>query len=85
MAERPILCSVYRSPKKEGMYLYVLKQEQPFEPIPEDLLQRFGVPGHVMDLPLTRDRRLARVDARDVINALQEKGYYLQMPPADQY
>lgn len=75
-----IMCSVYRSPKKEGMYIYVPKQE-PFEQVPEALLQSFGTPGHVMDLLLTADRFLARVDVKLVMQGIQQNGYYLQMPP----
>lgn len=75
-----IMCSVYRSPKKEGMYIYVPKQE-PFEQVPETLLQSFGTPGHVMDLLLTADRSLARVDVKLVMQGIQQNGYYLQMPP----
>ncbi|HAG95027.1 MAG: hypothetical protein CMK83_15985 [Pseudomonadales bacterium] len=75
-----IMCSVYRSPKKEGMYIYVPKQE-PFEQVPEALLQSFGTPGHVMDLLLTADRSLARVDVKLVMQGIQQNGYYLQMPP----
>ena len=76
-------CSVYRSPKKEGMYLYVPKIE-PFERVPAELLQTFGVPGHVMDLELTPERKLARVSAPDVLNGIEQNGYYLQMPPVNQ-
>ncbi|MGB3622790.1 YcgL domain-containing protein [Ketobacter sp. MCCC 1A13808] len=82
MTESSIRCSVYRSPKKDGMYIYVLKIEQPFEELPEDLMKQFGEPGHVMDLVLDKDRKLARVNVLDVINGLKEKGYYLQMPPS---
>ena len=75
-----------RSPKKEGMYLYVLRKELPFADLPEDLLRQFGEPGHVMDLSLDKSRKLARVEVLEVMNALQEKGYYLQLPPvAHQY
>lgn len=77
-----LLCSVYRSPKKEGMYLYVPKQD-PFDRVPDELLQNFGTPGHVMDLELTAERKLARVSAVDVINGVIEKGFYLQMPPLE--
>lgn len=80
MSSEHMLCSVYRSPRKEGMYLYVPKQN-PFAKVPEVLLQTFGEPGHVMDLELTPERRLARANAPDVINGLRENGYYLQMPP----
>jgi len=75
-----ILCSVFRSPKKEGMYLYVRKNEGVDE-LPEPLLKQFGTPGHVMDLLLTRDRKLARVEVVDVMAAIHEQGFYLQMPP----
>jgi len=83
MTDDRIQCSVYRSPKKEGMYLYVPKKD-PFEKVPEPLLKRFGTPGHVMDLELTPERKLARVKAPDVMQGLRENGYYLQMPPHEQ-
>ncbi|HEX4938803.1 MAG TPA: YcgL domain-containing protein [Candidatus Kapabacteria bacterium] len=78
-----VLCAVYRSPKKEGMYLYVPKTENPFEQVPEPLLQRFGEPSWVLDLELTASRKLARVSAADVIKGLRDLGFYLQMPPGD--
>ena len=77
-----ILCPIYRSPKKEGMYLYVPKSSG-FEDVPEPLLKQMGTPGHVMDLLLTPDRKLARVDVIDVLQGLAEKGFYLQMPPGE--
>lgn len=76
-------CAVYRSPKKEGMFLFV-PQEEPFERVPPVLLQTFGIPGHVMDLELTAERRLARADVAEVMLAIRENGYYLQMPPLEQ-
>ena len=79
---KKIMCSVYRSPKKEGMYLYVPKQE-PFEQVPEPLLDQFGEPGHMMDLMLTEDRTLARVNVKDVMMGLESSGYFLQMPPVE--
>jgi uncharacterized protein YcgL (UPF0745 family) len=82
MTDEKIMCSVYRSPKKEGMYIYVPKQD-PFKSIPDALLNSFGTPGHVMDLLLTTDRTLARVDVRQVMQGLAENGYYLQMPPGE--
>ena len=44
-------------------------------------MQSFGTPGHVMDLLLTADRSLARVDVKLVMQGIQQNGYYLQMPP----
>ena len=82
MTTNKIMCSVYRSPNKEGMYIYVHKND-PFEQVPEALLQQFGTPGHVMDLLLTPERSLARVDVREVMAAVGNQGYFLQMPPLD--
>lgn len=74
------ICSVYLSPRKDEMYLYVDKRDQ-LKQVPEALLEMFGTPKHVMDIPLTKDRELARVEAEKVLSEIEEKGYYLQMPP----
>lgn len=76
----PIDCWIYRSPKKDEMYLY-LAAEDDFDSIPEALAQRFGRPQFVMHLQLTEERTLARVDVKQVISALREQGLFLQMPP----
>ncbi|AMX03222.1 YcgL domain-containing protein [Microbulbifer thermotolerans] len=75
------LCDIYRSPRKDEMYLYVDKREGTAK-VPEKLLQLFGKPQHVTTLLLTPDKRLARADANKVLNEIREHGYYLQMPPA---
>lgn len=74
------ICSVYLSPRKDEMYLYVDKRDQ-LNKVPEALLEMFGTPKHVMDIPLTEKRQLARVDTAKVLSELDEKGYFLQMPP----
>ena len=74
------MCSVYKSWKKDGMYLYVPKKEL-FAKVPADLLELFGRPAHVMDLLLTREKKLALADVNKVMNDIQSKGFYLQMPP----
>lgn len=76
-----ILCEIFRSPRKEEMYLYVDKRRG-LEPVPEALLERFGKPQPVMTLLLGAERKLARADAVRVVEAIAEKGYYLQLPPA---
>ena len=73
-------CWIYRSPKKDEMYLY-LATEDDFSPVPEALQQRFGTPQRVMQLSLSPARKLARVDVEKVILSLREQGYFLQMPP----
>ncbi|PVZ64965.1 YcgL domain-containing protein [Pelagibaculum spongiae] len=73
-------CAIYRSSKKQEMYLYV-EQEDDFSRVPEALLKLFGTPTHVMNLQLTPERKLARVPVEKVIGNLQANGYYLQQPP----
>lgn len=79
MAERAFI-SVYRSSRREGMYLY-MKRGNSFDQLPEALRQQFGKPAHAMDLVLTPDRKLARVDAVKVLESVADKGFFLQMPP----
>lgn len=66
------------------MYLYVPYKEDAdalLENLPLALLKLTGNLEMVMELDLTLDRKLARVNATDVIAALREKGFYLQSPP----
>ncbi|MDH2435020.1 YcgL domain-containing protein [Pokkaliibacter sp. MBI-7] len=77
---KPVLCSIYKSPKRDEMYLYVLKQEQ-FAKVPELLLEQFGKPVHVFDMLLKADRKLARAKVEDVLAAIESQGFFLQMPP----
>lgn len=78
-----IICQIYRSPKEEGMYLYV-KKEEGLTRVPEELLKLFGVPQPAMVLLLTPEKKLARVSVEKVADSLEAQGYYLQMPPRDQ-
>ena len=75
-----VLCDIYRSPRENEMYLYVEKQ-QGLEGVPEKLKELFGKPVHVTTMLLTAERKLARADVEKVMHAVQEQGYYLQMPP----
>lgn len=74
------ICQVFRSPKREGMYLYVRKQEG-LDRVPEALLERFGEPEPTLVFKLEPERKLARASALEVMSALDETGYYLQLPP----
>lgn len=75
-----MLCAIYKSPKKEGMYLYVEKRDQ-FEQVPTELRQIFGKPEFVMLFNLVGEKQLKRVDNQEVLQKIQTEGYYLQMPP----
>jgi uncharacterized protein YcgL (UPF0745 family) len=74
------LCSIYRSPKIEGMYLYVDMRDD-LKRVPEVLLERFGRPQLSMKMALDPSRQLARADINKVLQEIEEKGFYLQMPP----
>lgn len=75
-----IICEIYRSPKEEGMYLYVKKAEG-LSRVPEDLLRLFGKPQQAMVLVLTPERKLAHASVEKVAESLESQGYYLQLPP----
>lgn len=81
MTMRKLICEVFKSPRQDEMYLYVDRSRGLAE-VPEALLERFGKPVSTMILILTEDKPLARADAAQVIAAIDEKGFYLQMPPA---
>tara|TARA_B100000678_G_C17817354_1_gene345578 strand:- start:195 stop:455 length:261 start_codon:yes stop_codon:yes gene_type:complete len=74
------LISIYRSSKREGMYVFVPRETDPAT-LPASLMTYFGHPVHAMDLVLTPDRQLARASASDVLQAIGDQGFYLQMPP----
>lgn len=74
------ICSVYRSSKKDEMYLYVDKMEK-MKRVPDALKEMFGAPVHVFDMLLTPEKELSRADAAKVLADIREKGYFLQMPP----
>ena len=85
MSQDNMICSIYRSPKKDEMYLYVAKAKGLVD-VPEALLKMFGQPQHRMDMLLTEEKQLARANAADILADIDDKGYYLQMPPVrDEY
>mgnify|MGYP001266865864 FL=1 len=71
---------VFKGHKKDEMYLYV-DQKNGLKSVPEDLLTTFGQTESVMVLLLTKDKKLARETASDVLAAIEDQGYFLQMPP----
>jgi uncharacterized protein len=74
------LVRVYRSGRRQEMYLYVDYSED-LARVPEALLDRFGKPIPVLMLDLTPDRKLARADAAVVLEQIEAAGFFLQMPP----
>ncbi|UIP23963.1 YcgL domain-containing protein [Acinetobacter towneri] len=83
-------CSIYKSSKKDEMYLYIARHEQtedqaeafdPLEVLPEPMRVAFGRATFVMDLELSESRKLARVNVLHVMDSIQTRGFFIQVPP----
>lgn len=83
-------CDIYKSSKKDEMYIYVpctdsadhsLTEKDPLENVPEGICQVFGRPTFVMHLELSQSRKLARVNVLHVLDSLKNTGFFIQMPP----
>ncbi|MBD3895873.1 YcgL domain-containing protein [Halomonas sp. ML-15] len=81
MSGDKLICEIYKSPRKDELYLYVDKRRG-LSDVPEALLEHFGTPLSLTTMLLTADKRLARAEASEVMAQIAEKGFYLQMPPA---
>ncbi|WP_221794863.1 YcgL domain-containing protein [Oceanobacter mangrovi] len=75
-----VLCDVYKSRKKDEAYIYVSRQGG-LEKIPEALLEMFGKPQLAMTLIITADKQLARYTGAQILEAIDNQGFFLQMPP----
>jgi uncharacterized protein len=75
-----MLCVVYKSPKLDQTYLYVLRRDD-FSAVPEALLKTFGKPMLVTLINLATKSKLAHADIDKVKLQLTEQGFYLQLPP----
>lgn len=82
-------CDIYKSSKKDEMYLYIARPDYPNDAdvpdplaiVPATLKQAFGRATFVMHLELEPGRKLARVNIQDVLSAFEQQGYFLQLPP----
>jgi uncharacterized protein YcgL (UPF0745 family) len=76
-------CVVYKGLLKADTYLYVERAED-FSRVPDALLAQLGDLEAVLEVELHAERALARADVTEVMRALREQGYYLQLPPRDE-
>ena len=72
-----LVCQVFRSSRKQEMYLYVDKSRG----LPDALMAQFGEATPVMVLLLTPEKVLARANVAVVLADIKAQGFYLQMPP----
>lgn len=80
MNDDTVQTAIYKGNRKYDTYLYV-EREDHFGRVPETLIDMLGVLEHVMTIELTADSRLASADVKQVMQDLQEKGFFLQLPP----
>ncbi|KRG71939.1 YcgL domain-containing protein [Pseudoxanthomonas dokdonensis] len=71
---------VYKSQRKADTYVYLACRDD-FESLPDALRDSLGRLEFVLDVALTPERKLARVDAAVVRDNLAQQGYHLQFPP----
>ena len=71
--------AIYKGSKKYDSYLYI-EQEGDFSRVPEILLEAMGKLELVMNLELNGEKKLVRADVQQVMEALEQDGFYLQIP-----
>jgi uncharacterized protein YcgL (UPF0745 family) len=76
-----MLCFIYKSLKTDYLYLYVANKDD-FSTVPDALLNTLGKMEFVMDLELSPERKLSREKAVKIIEDINDKGFFLQLPPA---
>lgn len=75
-------CWIYKDGHRGDVYLY-LAEEEGFDAAPKALIESMGRLEFVMELELHPQRKLARANVLEVMEALDAQGYYLQLPPAE--
>lgn len=78
-----MLCYVYKSSKKEGVYLYV-ETKNTIDELSEELKNLTGKLELALTFKLTEDRKIQKVQAIDVMTAIKEKGYFLRIDSKDE-
>ena len=77
-----MLCIVYKSARRPETFVYVAEAEA-LTKLPAALQQGLGALNEVLRFELTAQRKLAREDARLVLQHLESIGYHVQFPPAE--
>ena len=75
-------CFVHKSLRKADTYVYL--REPDGAALPVALRESLGPLQQVLELELLPTTRLAQADTARVLEALEQHGYYLQLPPPPQ-
>ena len=73
---------IYKGSRRAESYVFLGKQDN-FDCLPTPLRDVMGPLEFVMELKLHEKRHLARADAEVVITSIEERGFYIQLPPVD--
>ena len=77
-------CFVYKGDRKSDHYLYLPNEiENLNQGLPEALINMLGELSFILEFDLAADRKLPQADAQQVLNDLQDQGFYLQLPKKD--
>ena len=75
-----MLAFVYKSSRKEQLYIYLLERDG-FHKLPQELLHGLGEMIFVMQVALDQRQQLGREDITIVRTNLQQQGFHIQFPP----
>ncbi|MGB5398531.1 MAG: YcgL domain-containing protein [Gammaproteobacteria bacterium] len=70
---------IYRCSRKPDMYIYLAERDD-FSKVPAVVMNGLGITEFAMELEITEDRQLARVDASKVLQNMKTHGFHLQLP-----
>ncbi len=77
-----MLSYIYRSEKKADCYLFLNESVEQFE-LPDIVRTIVGDLHFVMELEINPDTKLAMSKATAVLDAFEQQGFYIQMPPSE--
>jgi len=73
-------CSIYKGKRNPDHYIF-LPADTSISDIPANILQMMGELTLVMNLNITKDTILAQSDPVNVLAMINEKGFFIQIPP----
>ena len=76
-------CEVYRSNRKVGTYLFVADAED-LGNLPDDLKARLEPLEWVLAIDLAERETLAATRPATVIDSIESRGFFLQLPPGEE-
>jgi len=76
------LVQAFRSARHEGMFV-IVDRAVGIEVLPAALSEHFGPAEPSIVFKLSPDRAMTHADPKVVLAAIEDKGFYLQLPPAE--